>query len=100
MNMPFSAAAIALALGAAIAMVTTPANAQEKPVAKEKCFGVALKGLNDCKAGAGTSCAGTAKRDFQGNSWSYVPKGSCEKTASRTSSTGFGQAHEFQEKGV
>jgi uncharacterized membrane protein len=44
---------------------------------KEKCFGVALAGKNECKAGAGTTCAGTSKVDYQGNSWSLVPKGTC-----------------------
>lgn len=44
----------------------------------EKCFGVALAGENDCKAGAGTSCMGTSTVDYQGNSWSYVPAGTCE----------------------
>jgi uncharacterized membrane protein len=37
-----------------------------------------LKGHNDCKAGAGTTCAGTSKVDYQGNSWKYVTKGTCE----------------------
>ncbi|MDQ6867961.1 MAG: DUF2282 domain-containing protein, partial [Pseudomonadota bacterium] len=32
----------------------------------------------DCKAGAGTTCAGTSKVDYQGNAWKYVPKGTCE----------------------
>ncbi len=45
---------------------------------KDKCYGIALKGENDCKAGAGTSCEGTSTTDFQGNSWTYAPKGSCE----------------------
>lgn len=45
---------------------------------KDRCYGVALTGENDCKAGAGTSCAGTSTVDFQGNAWTYVPKGSCE----------------------
>ena len=44
---------------------------------QEKCFGVALAGKNDCKAGAGTTCAGTSKKDYQGNSWKYVAKGTC-----------------------
>lgn len=44
---------------------------------KEKCFGVALKGMNDCAAGAGTTCAGTSSLDYEGNSWAFVPKGSC-----------------------
>jgi len=44
---------------------------------KEKCYGVALKGQNDCAAGPGTTCAGTSKVDYQGNSWKLVPKGTC-----------------------
>ncbi len=85
---------LALALGAAFTAL--PAAAQSAD--KDKCFGVALKGKNDCKAGAGTTCAGTSKIDYQGNAWSLVPKGTCEKTASQTSPTGFGQKVEFKEK--
>lgn len=44
---------------------------------QEKCYGVALAGENDCAAGAGTTCAGTSSVDYQGNSWSYVPAGTC-----------------------
>lgn len=43
----------------------------------EKCFGVALKGQNDCYAGAGTSCAGTSTVDYQGNAFKLVAKGTC-----------------------
>jgi len=46
---------------------------------KEKCFGVALKGQNDCAAGPGTTCQGTSTVDFQGNSWKFVVGGTCEK---------------------
>jgi uncharacterized membrane protein len=92
------AAVLVLALGAAFASL--PAAAQ--PVApqpdKDKCFGVALKGKNDCAAGPGTTCAGTSKVDYQGNAWSYVTKGTCEKIASKTSPTGFGQLKDFKEK--
>ena len=42
---------------------------------KEKCYGVAKAGANDCAAGPGTTCAGTSKIDYQGNSWKLVPKG-------------------------
>jgi uncharacterized membrane protein len=93
------AAALALALGAAFAAL--PAAAQQaagQKADKEKCFGVALKGKNDCAAGPGTTCAGTSKVDYQGNAWTLVPKGTCEKTASKTSPTGFGQLKEFKEK--
>jgi len=64
------AGAIAAALSA---QMTTPAAA----AAKEKCYGVALAGQNDCKAGAGTTCAGTSKVDYQGNAFSLVPAGTC-----------------------
>jgi len=53
---------------------------------------------NDCKAGAGTTCAGTSKVDHQANAWSLVPKGTCGKTVSRTSPTGYGQLAEFKAK--
>ena len=97
MNRTSTTAALALALGAALATATLPAAAGEE-AANEKCFGVAMKGKNDCKAGAGTSCAGTSKVDYQGNAWTMVPKGTCEKTASPTSPTGKGQLAEFKEK--
>jgi len=45
---------------------------------KDKCYGIALAGENDCKAGAGTSCEGTSTADFQENAWTYAPKGVCE----------------------
>src|SRR6202000_543608 len=44
---------------------------------KEKCFGVALKGQNDCAAGPGTTCQGTSTADFQGNAWKFVRGGTC-----------------------
>ena len=93
-----TAAALALAVGTALALAQGPAAAQQPAADKEKCFGVAMKGKNDCAAGAGTTCAGTSMRDFQGNAWKYVAKGTCEKTASKSSPTGFGQMKEFKEK--
>lgn len=62
----------------AMAATTAAVAADAAPPAdKEKCFGVALKGKNDCAAGPGTTCAGTSKVDYQGNSWKLVPKGTC-----------------------
>jgi uncharacterized membrane protein len=93
------AAALALALGSAFASLPTFAQSTAPSADKgEKCYGVALKGKNDCAAGPGTTCAGTSKVDYQGNAWSYLPKGSCEKTVSKTSPSGFGQLQAFQEK--
>ncbi len=93
---PHTTATLALALGAAFVLSQAPAVAQD--AGKEKCFGVSLKGKNDCAAGPGTTCAATSVRDYQGNAWTLVPKGSCTKTASKTSPSGFGQLVEFKEK--
>ena len=93
-----SAAALAMALGTAFLAMPAAAQTPGPSADKEKCYGVALKGKNDCAAGPGTTCAGTSKVDYQGNAWSYVPKGSCEKLMSKTSPTGHGQLKEFKEK--
>ncbi|MBO6757934.1 MAG: DUF2282 domain-containing protein [Roseibium sp.] len=76
-NKAMSAALVAGAVATAVAglSVTTPAHAQ----AKEKCYGISLKGKNDCKAGPGTTCAGSSTVDYQGNAWTLVPKGDCVK---------------------
>ena len=76
MNKTLTAASLALAFGAAMTVAAAPVAAAEM-ADKEKCFGVAMKGKNDCKAGAGTTCAGTSKMDYQGNAWKYVAKGTC-----------------------
>ena len=71
-------AGLALAASVTTGLAASPAVAQKKP-AMEKCYGVAKAGENDCAAGPGTSCAGTSTRDYQGNAWKLVPKGSCVK---------------------
>jgi uncharacterized membrane protein len=96
-NQKATAAALALALGTAMQLAAAPASAAEA-AAQEKCFGIALKGKNDCAAGPGTSCAGTSTRDYQGNAWKLVPKDTCETTASPTSPTGQGQLAAFEDK--
>jgi uncharacterized membrane protein len=75
--MTSKSAAVSLALAGALgaALAAPPAAAQEST--KEKCFGVSLKGMNDCAAGPGTTCAATTKVDYQGNAWRLVPKGTC-----------------------
>ena len=90
-----SAASLAFALSTAIGLATVPTAAQAADT--EKCFGIAMKGKNDCAAGAGTTCAGTSTKDYQGNAWKKVPAGTCEKTASPPSPTGFGQLQAFKE---
>ena len=56
-----------------------PAPVGKAPPTMEKCYGVAKAGQNDCKAGAGTTCAGTSQANYQGNAWKLVPAGTCVK---------------------
>lgn len=67
--------ALAGSLLAALSSFAAPAYAQSS--GKERCYGISVAGKNDCAAGPGTSCAGTSKTDYQGNAWTYVPKGTC-----------------------
>ena len=97
MNQKATAGALAIALGTAMTIAAVPASAADTG-AQEKCYGVALKGKNDCKAGPGTSCAGSSTKDYQGDAWQSVPAGSCVKTASPKSPTGHGQLTAFKEK--
>jgi uncharacterized membrane protein len=86
---------IAGAMAAAVGLAATAASAQPKPPPtsdQEKCFGIALKGQNDCAAGPGTTCAGTSKVDYQGNAWKIVPKGTCMTVTVPGSRTGSLQA--------
>jgi uncharacterized membrane protein len=71
-----SAVAVALSLA-----VDATAQGRPAPVPKfehEKCYGIAKAGKNDCQT-ANSSCAGTSRRNAQGDAWVYLPKGSCEK---------------------
>lgn len=68
--------AIAAAVGSLLALGQGPAYAGDK--AKEKCYGVAKAGKNDCAAN-NHSCAGQSKVDNDPSEWKYVPQGECEK---------------------
>jgi uncharacterized membrane protein len=74
-----SAVAGMIALGLAQA-----AGAQD---AKEKCYGIAKAGQNDCGTASHT-CAGKAKKDNLPDEWKYVPKGTCEKLGGKTAPPG------------
>ena len=58
------------------------AGAQDAKGEKEKCYGIAKAGQNDCGTASHT-CAGKAKRDNAPDEWKYVPKGTCEKAGGR-----------------
>ncbi|MDX8511141.1 BufA1 family periplasmic bufferin-type metallophore [Mesorhizobium captivum] len=69
----------ALAAAASLAASAAYSGPAAKPnFAFEKCYGVVKAGQNDCQT-ATHSCAGTATKDNQPDSWLYVPAGSCAK---------------------
>jgi uncharacterized membrane protein len=78
-----SAAFLASAVATAIASYASAAPMSEAEAkaamdaGKEKCYGVALAGQNDCAAGPGTTCQGTSTVDYQGNAWKFVDGGTC-----------------------
>ena len=68
-----SALASVLALG----LVGHAGAADDKT--KEKCFGIAKAGQNDCANLSGShSCAGQAKAEMVADDWKYVAKGTCK----------------------
>ncbi|MBM3224754.1 MAG: DUF2282 domain-containing protein [Candidatus Tectomicrobia bacterium] len=76
---------VASALTAALSM---PMFAQAGPASQpkfeaEKCYGVSKAGKNDCQT-ANSSCAGTSKKDNQGDAWLYVPAGTCDRLVGGT----------------
>ncbi|MGB6308116.1 MAG: DUF2282 domain-containing protein [Steroidobacteraceae bacterium] len=69
-------ATLAATIALALTYAASQAAEQAQP-AQDKCYGVALAGKNDCKAGAGTTCAGTSKVNYQANAWKLVNAGTC-----------------------
>jgi uncharacterized membrane protein len=70
--------AAALAATLAMPMLASAGPAPAPAFKAEKCFGVAASGQNDCQT-ATHSCAGESKRAAAGDSWIYVPAGTCAK---------------------
>ncbi|HAT32894.1 MAG TPA: hypothetical protein DCW29_19205 [Janthinobacterium sp.] len=78
-------AMIAAALTTLCASAMTIVQAADANASKEKCFGIAKAGQNDCASVMGThSCAGQAKKDMDATEWKYVAKGTCEKAGGST----------------
>lgn len=72
---------LSLALLAAVAVPSAVLAAGDK----EKCYGIAMAGKNDCASADGShSCAGQARTDKAPSEWKYVAKGSCEKEGGKT----------------
>jgi uncharacterized membrane protein len=77
-------AALAGALAASLALASA-AQAADKgrskdAMGKEKCFGIATAGHNDCASTGNNSCAGATEADYDKGAWKYVPKGTCLTT--------------------
>jgi len=73
-----------LALGAAEAAL-----AHDGDATREKCYGIAKAGQNDCGTARHT-CAGKATRDNSPEDWKYVANGTCQKLGGRASPGGAG----------
>ncbi|MGE0754760.1 MAG: DUF2282 domain-containing protein [Alphaproteobacteria bacterium] len=75
MNKLLVSAALAGVMAAGASGAASAAEGGEK----EKCYGVAEVGKNDCASADGShSCAGHATKDKDPNEWKYVMKGECE----------------------
>jgi len=82
MNQRFIASS---ALASVLALGLLPAAAQAQAAEKEKCYGVAKAGQNDCANLSGThSCAGQSKVDGGADEWKYVAKGTCVSMGGKT----------------
>lgn len=70
---------VSSAVAAALAMGLVGQVAAQDKAAKEKCFGIAKAGENDCANLSGShSCAGQSKADMAVDEWKFVAKGSCK----------------------
>jgi uncharacterized membrane protein len=75
---------VSSALAAALA-AAGPALAHEGGPNKERCYGIAKAGQNDCANLAGThGCAGMSKVDNDPGEWKYVAKGTCKNLKGMT----------------
>jgi uncharacterized membrane protein len=76
---------VSSALATVLALALVPAHAAADQKDKEKCFGIAKAGQNDCSNASGThSCAGQAKVDKAADDWKYVAKGTCKSMGGKT----------------
>lgn len=69
-----------LLAAALLSSIITTSAAYAADDEREKCYGVAKAGKNDCASKDGNnSCAAQSKKDGDANDWIYVPKGLCDK---------------------
>ena len=73
----------ALATVMAMGLVTAAQAADDS--GKEKCFGIAKAGSNDCANLSGShSCAGQSKNAMGADEWNYVARGTCAKLGGKS----------------
>lgn len=73
------------AIAGVIAAGAVSAQAADNNAGKEKCYGIAKAGKNDCKTANGShSCAGHATKDNEPTEWNFVNKGECAKMGGTT----------------
>jgi uncharacterized membrane protein len=63
-----------------IGLASTSGNLEQ---AKEKCYGIAKAGMNDC-ATATSSCASSSTKDRQADAFIFLPKGLCQRIVGGT----------------
>jgi uncharacterized membrane protein len=67
------------ALAGIISIGATAAQADDN-AGKEKCYGIAKAGKNDCATNDGShSCAGQSTTDNSPNEWKFMSKGKCKE---------------------
>jgi uncharacterized membrane protein len=76
-------AALASVLALGIAQAANAHDPKDDGSGKEKCYGIAKAGQNDCGTARHT-CAGKATRDNASDEWKYVARGTCEKIGGRS----------------
>ena len=78
-------ASSALASVIAMGLLSTAHAQDDKTKEKEKCYGIAKAGSNDCANLSGShSCAGQAKVAMGIDEWNYVAKGACAKMGGKS----------------
>ncbi|QJR12510.1 hypothetical protein DSM104443_03596 [Usitatibacter rugosus] len=71
------------ALAGLVALGLAQDGAAQSKDEKEKCYGIAKAGQNDCGTAQHT-CAGKSKKDNAPDEWKYVAKGTCAKLGGKT----------------
>jgi len=80
-SMMLATAVIAMLGGPDAAFAGPMMGKENSMMSKEKCYGIALAGKNDCASTGNNSCAGTSKVNYDKGAWKYVAEGTCEQVS-------------------